>query len=88
MTDLPAIPAPDLGPREVRLQEILHELIAAGAFRDARDILNGYLKEISDGRVRHIETVFLKWRELPADERPDFLTYAHHRRDPSIEVNG
>ena len=35
--------------------------------------------------LRRVERVFLDWRALPADDRPDFLTYAHCRRRPARE---
>jgi hypothetical protein len=32
--------------------------------------------------------VLLDWRRLPEGDRPDFLTYAHHRRNPELTAAG
>ena len=80
-----AIALPQASPRASKVQAGVLELVEAYAFREAAAVLNRYLREIETREVRHIETVFARWRDLPADARPDFLTYAHHRRQPELE---
>lgn len=64
------------------------QLVEAYAFREAMVVLQTRLREIRAGEQRHIERVFLDWQALPAADRPDFLTYAHHRRNPELEAAG
>lgn len=79
------IALPEASPRDREVQAIVLELVAAYAFREAAAILTARLREIAEAQRTHIETVFLTWRDLPEDERPDFLTYAHHRRRQELD---
>jgi hypothetical protein len=79
------ITLPDAPPRDREVQAIVHELVAAFAFCEAASILNARLREIAEVQRTHIEALFLAWRDLPAEEREDFLIYAHHRRRQEIE---
>lgn len=83
MTEV-SLPPPS--PRDAEVQAVVLRLVEAFAFREAAAVLNARLNEISQVRQRHIEKVFLDWRELSEDTRPDFLTYAHSRRNPEIGV--
>ena len=76
---------PDASPRDREVQHVVLQLVEAYAFREAAAILNRRLREISETQQTHIERVFLDWRDIPMESRPDFLTYAHHRRTPEID---
>lgn len=80
-----SIALPEASPRDREVQAIVLELVAAYAFREAAAILTARLREIAEAQRTHIETVFLTWRDLPPEEREDFLTYAHHRRRAEID---
>ena len=74
----------EASPRDREVQEVVLRLVEAFAFNEARVVLEARLKEISNSQQSHIEAVFLDWSRLPKEDRPEFLTYAHHRRDPQI----
>ena len=74
----------EASPRDREVQEVVLRLVEAFAFNEARVVLEARLKEISNSKQSHIEAVFLDWSRLPEGDRPEFLTYAHHRRDPQI----
>ncbi|WP_320176643.1 hypothetical protein [Roseovarius pacificus] len=76
---------PEACPRDREVQHVVLQLVEAYAFREAAAILNTRLREIADTRQSHIERVFLDWCNLPEGDRPEFLTYAHHRRRPELE---
>lgn len=80
-----SIALPEASPRDREVQAIVLELVAAYAFGEAAAILTARLREIAEAQRTHIEAVFLTWRDLPPEERDDFLTYAHHRRRAEIE---
>lgn len=63
------------------------QLVEAYAFAEAAAILKARLREISETQQTQVEQVFLDWRDLPPDSRPDFLTYAHHRRRPELAAH-
>lgn len=75
---------PNALPRDREVQHVVMELVAAYAFREAAAVLQARLREIDESRRSHLEALFLEWRERPPEDRPDFLTYAHHRRNPEI----
>lgn len=75
---------PEASPRDREVQHVVLQLVEAYAFREAAAVLQARLREIAEARRSHIETVFLEWREMSAEDRPDFLSYAHHRRNPEI----
>lgn len=78
----PALPEAD--PRDLEVQRLVSDLIAAFAFREAEAVLTAYRKQGERQQRTHLEDVFLSWSTLPPDTRPDFLTYAHHRRRPQL----
>lgn len=71
-------------PRDREVQHVVLALVEAYAFREALAVLKARLAEIDATRQTHLERLFLDWRDMPEDERPDFLTFAHHRRNPEI----
>lgn len=75
---------PEASPRDREVQHVVLQLVEAYAFREAAAILNARLCEIAAHERTHIERVFLAWCDLPREDRPDFLTYAHHRRRPEL----
>lgn len=77
-----ALPPPS--PRDAEVRAAIMPLVEACAWAEAAAILNMRLREIRETRRTHVEVLFLVWRELPPETRPDFLTYAHRRRDPEI----
>lgn len=79
------IAIPDASPRDREVQHVELELVAAYAFREAVAVLTARLREIAATQQTHIERVFLDWSDMDESERPDFLTYAHHRRNPELE---
>lgn len=81
MTD---ISIPDASPRDREVQHVVRQLIEVYAFREAHAILGRRLRDIADTQQTRIEELFLEWRELPPEERGEFLTYAHHRRNPEL----
>lgn len=81
MTEI-ALPPPSR--RDAEVQEVVLRLVEAFAFNEAHAVLARRLKEMSQERRSHIEDVFVAWSGLDAGTRPDFLTYAHHRRDRAI----
>lgn len=60
-------------------------LVEAFAFREAHAVLGARLREIRAQELTHLQKLFLEWDALPKDGRPDFLSYAHHRRAPALE---
>lgn len=80
-----SIALPEASPRDREVQAIVLELVAAYAFREAAAILNARLREIAEVQRTHLEALFLTWRDLPPEDREDFLTYAHHRRRQEID---
>lgn len=82
-----AVALPEASPRDREVQHVVLQLVEAYAFREAAAVLSARLREIAETRQTHIERVFLDWRALPAEGRPDFLTYAHHRRVPALSGN-
>ena len=83
MTDS-SIALPEASPRDREVQHVVLQLVEAYAFREAAAVLQLRLREITDTGRSHIEHVFLDWRDLPPDTRPDFLTFAHHRHNPEL----
>lgn len=82
MTEI-ALPPPS--PRDAEVQEVVLRLVEAFAFREAHAVLAARLREIRAQELTEIQKVYLEWDRLPKETRPDFLTYAHHRRHPQIE---
>ena len=82
MTEIALAPP---SPRDAEVQAVVLRLVEAFAFREASAVLRARLREIDETRQTHLERVFLDWRDLPEGERPDFLSYAHHRRVPVLE---
>lgn len=78
------ITLPQANPRDVEVQQVVLALVEAFAFSEAAAVLNARLREIAATRQSHIEQVFLDWCALNPGERADFLTYAHHRRNPAL----
>ncbi len=74
----------EASPRDREVQHVVLQLVEAYAFREAWTILGQRLREISETRQTHIERVFLDWRDLDEEDRPEFLTYAHHRRNAEL----
>lgn len=81
MTEI-ALPPPSR--RDAEVQEVVLRLVEAFAFNEAHAVLSRRLSEMARERRTHIEEVFVAWCALDAGERPDFLTYAHHRRDRAL----
>lgn len=77
MTEI-ALPPPS--PRDAEVQDVVLRLVEAFAFREAAAVLRARLAEIDRLERSQIERVFLDWSAMPPDRRPDFLTFAHHRR--------
>ncbi len=90
MSDRPAFSPvlPEAAPRDREVQHVALQLIEVYAFAEAHAVLGARLREIAAQRQSHIERVFLDWRDLPAEARPDFLSYAHHRRNPELTNGG
>lgn len=84
MTAETSIALQEASPRDREVQHVVLQLVEAYAFREAAAVLRRRLKEIDDEQRTAIEEVFLDWRDLEADGRPDFLSYAHHRRRPEL----
>lgn len=78
------IALPEASPRDREVQHVVLALVEAYAFREAHAVLGARLREIAETRQTHIERVFLDWCDLDPAPRPDFLTYAHHRRNPEL----
>lgn len=79
-----SVALPEASPRDREVQHVVLALVEAYAFREAAAVLNRRLREIAETQQTHIERVFIDWSELPAKGRPDFLSYAHHRRNPEL----
>lgn len=79
-----AVILPEASPRDVEVQQVVLQLVEAFAFSEAEAVLKSRLAEIVAQQQTHLERLFLDWSNLPPEERPDFLTYAHHRRDPQL----
>jgi hypothetical protein len=79
------IALPEASPRDREVQDVVLRLVEAYAFREAVAILSARLWEIAETKLTHDQMLFLEWRDLPAETRPDFLTFAHHRRNPGLE---
>lgn len=82
MTD--AVALPEAGPRDREVQHVVLQLVAAYAFREAAAVLQGRLREIEETRLTHVQALFLEWCDLPVEARQDFLSFAHHRRNPEL----
>ena len=80
------ITLPEASPRDREVQHVVMQLVEVYAFREAAAVLNTRLREIAAFRQTHLERLFLDWCDLAPDARPDFLTYAHHRRNPELEA--
>lgn len=81
-------PIPHPGARAAEVQAEALRLIEAFAFDAAEAVLAAYRKE-TETRIRtRLEQLFLDWSALPPADRPDFLTYAHHRRHPLLTPAG
>jgi len=78
------ISLPPPSPRDAEVQRVVLALVEAFAFNEAAAVLNARLREIAETRQTLIEKIFLQWRDLDPQTRPDFLSYAHRRRDPQI----
>lgn len=78
------IALPEASPRDREVQHVVLALVEAYAFGEAAAVLQTRLREISESRQSHVERLFLEWSTLPSEARPDFLTFAHHRRRPEI----
>lgn len=81
----PSMAIPDASPRDREVQHVVLRLVEAYAFDEAHAVLAARLSEIRASRRSHLEHLFLAWSDLPVEGRPDFLSYAHHRRRPEIE---
>ncbi len=79
-----SVALPEASPRDREVQHVVLQLVEAYAFREATAVLQARLREIDESQRSHLETLFLEWREQPSEDRPDFLTYAHHRRNLEI----
>ena len=77
-----ALPPPS--PRDAEVQAVVLRLVEAFAFDEALAVLTARLAEIRGQRLDHVERLFLEWSALDASARPDFLTFAHHRRVTAI----
>lgn len=82
-----SVALPEASPRDREVQHVVLQLVEAYAFAEAAAVLNRRLREISESRQSHVERVFLDWCDLDPASRPDFLTYAHHRRNPELAGN-
>ena len=69
--------------QSAELKDIRDQLAAGDADVEA---LKARLREIAASKQTHLERLFLDWCDLAPDARPDFLTYAHHRRNPELEA--
>lgn len=78
------IALPEASPRDREVQLVVPQLVEAFAFCEALAVRSRWQREIGEMRRSHIERVYLDWREMDAESRPDFLTYAHHRRNPEL----
>ena len=85
MTEV-ALPPPS--PRDAEVREAVLPLVEACCWGEALAILQRRVDEIRAQRRSHVEALFLEWRELSPETRPDFLTFAHHRRSPELEGGG
>lgn len=74
--------------RDEEVQAVVLRLVEAYAFQEAAVVLNTRLEEIADNKRTHIEDVFAQWSLLTPEDRPDFLTFAHHRRNPELTGPG
>lgn len=75
---------PDASPRDREVQHVVLQLVEAYAFREASAVLQARLREVEASRHTHVQALFLEWCELPVEGRPDFLTFAHYRRNPEL----
>ena len=80
-----SVAIPEASRRDREVQDVVLRLVEAYAFDEAFAVLGARLSEIRASRRSQLEHLFLAWSELPRDGRPDFLSYAHHRRRPDIE---
>lgn len=83
MTEI-ALSAPS--PRDQEVQAVVLALVEAFAFEEAAAVLQGRLREVQQGKLTQVQNLFLEWSALPLEGRPDFLTFAHHRRRPMLGV--
>ena len=79
-----SIALPEATPRDREVQAVVLTLVEAYAFAEAMAVLSARLNEIRATRQTHLERVLLDWFDIAKEERPDFLTYAHHRRNPTL----
>lgn len=84
MSEASAVALPEASPRDREVQHVVLQLVEAYAFREAAAVLDARLREIAESQRTHLEGLFLEWRDLAPDGRPDFLTFAHHRRHPEL----
>lgn len=81
------IALPEASARDREVQDVVLRLVEAYAFREAQAVLAARLRELAETRQTHIERIFLEWRDLAPETRPDFLSFAHHRRNPELGSN-
>ena len=81
------IALPEASPRDREVQHVVLRLVEVYAFSEALAVLDARLREIAETRQSHVERLFLEWSDLPAEARPDFLTFAHHRHNPELGRN-
>ena len=82
---MPEVALPPPSPRDAEVQAVVLRLVEAYAWCEAAAVLEARLREIRKTRQTHIERVSLDWCMLPAEDRPEFLTFAHHRRVPALD---
>lgn len=78
----PALPAPSR--RDAEIRALLIPLVEECAWDEVLAIVTARRREISATRQTQLERLFLEFMEIPADERPDFYTFAHQRRVPTL----
>ncbi|WP_226782722.1 hypothetical protein [Oceaniglobus trochenteri] len=78
MPEAPALP--EASPREREVQHAVLQLVEAYAFNEAHAVLGLHLRETAERQRSHNEDLFIAWSRIDPAHRPDFLTYAHHRR--------
>lgn len=81
------IALPEASARDREVQDVVLRLVEAYAFREAQAVLAARLRELAETWQTHIERIFLEWRDLAPETRPDFLSFAHHRRNPELGSN-
>lgn len=66
------------------VQAAVLKLVEAFAFKEAEAVLAAHRKRAEEKRWSHTQKLLLDWYELPEEGKPDFLTFAHHRRNPEL----